>query len=67
MKLTDTHQIAEALCEKFPDYDFEIIRDLEFTKLLKLIMDLEFFDDCEKNCNEKILETIQAAWLDEID
>jgi FeS assembly protein IscX len=62
MKWLDIEDIAEALEEKFPDEDIMIIR---FTELKKKILSLEDFDDDEKRCNEKILEAIQAAWIDE--
>jgi FeS assembly protein IscX len=62
MKWVDIYQIAESLEEKFPDID---IVNIKFTDLQKRVMSLQGFADEEKNCNEKVLEAIQAAWLDE--
>ncbi|WP_353287911.1 Fe-S cluster assembly protein IscX [Wolbachia endosymbiont (group B) of Gerris lacustris] len=62
MKWLDIEDIAEALEEKFPNEDIISIR---FTELKKKILDLKEFDDNEKHCNEKILEAIQAAWIEE--
>ncbi|MDD9331251.1 MAG: Fe-S cluster assembly protein IscX [Wolbachia sp.] len=62
MKWLDIEDIAEALQDKFPDADIVSIR---FTDLKKKALGLEGFDDDEKRCNEKILEAIQAAWIEE--
>ncbi|WP_341808019.1 Fe-S cluster assembly protein IscX [Wolbachia endosymbiont (group E) of Neria commutata] len=62
MKWLDVEDIAEALEEKFPDEDIMSIR---FTDLKKKVLSLENFNDDEKRCNEKILEAIQAAWINE--
>ncbi|QOD38290.1 Fe-S cluster assembly protein IscX [Candidatus Wolbachia massiliensis] len=62
MKWLNIEDIAEALEEKFPDGD---IINIRFTELKKKILDLEGFDDEEERCNEKILEAIQAAWIEE--
>ncbi len=64
MKWTDTLDIAIALTEKFPDTDPKAIR---FTDLYQWVLELEGFDDDPKRCGEKILEAIQAAWIDEAD
>ena len=64
MKWTDTQEIAIALYEKFPDTDPKTVR---FTDLHKWVMELEGFDDDPKRSGEKILEAIQAAWIDEAD
>jgi FeS assembly protein IscX len=64
MKWTDTLEIAIALAEKFPGTDPTRVR---FTDLYQWIIDLEGFDDDPKRCGEKILEAIQAAWIDEAD
>ena len=63
MKWTDTLEIAIALAEKFPGTDPTRVR---FTDLYQWIIDLEGFDDDPKRCGEKILEAIQAAWIDEV-
>jgi len=64
MKWTDTQDIAIALCEKFPDQDPKAVR---FTDLYEWVMRLEGFTDDPKRCGEKILEAIQAAWIEESD
>jgi len=62
MKWTDTQEIAIALYEKFPEKDPKTLR---FTDLHKWVMELEGFDDDPNRSGEKILEAIQAAWIDE--
>ena len=62
MKWTDTHEIAIALYDAHPDVDPTTIR---FTDLHKWVMDLEGFSDDPNRSGEKILEAIQAAWMDE--
>jgi FeS assembly protein IscX len=64
MKWTDTQDIAIALAEKFPGQDATQVR---FTDLYQWVLGLEGFDDDPKRCGEKILEAIQAAWIDEAD
>lgn len=61
MKWTDIEEIAEALEEKHPDED---IYSLRFTRLFKLIEGLEEFSDNPDRVNEKLLEAIQAAWIE---
>ena len=62
MKWTDTQDIAIALIEKFPGMDPTRVR---FTDLYQWVIGLPGFDDDPKRCGEKILEAIQAAWIDE--
>jgi len=64
MKLTwkDGEEIAWALVDKFPDQD---PLKLSFPKLHKMVCELEEFGDKPENSNEKALENIQMAWLDE--
>ncbi|MGB7195456.1 MAG: Fe-S cluster assembly protein IscX [Collimonas pratensis] len=62
MKWIDTLQIAEALYDKFPDVDPEKIR---FTDLHNWVLELEDFDDDHGRGGEKVLEAIQAAWIEE--
>ena len=59
---TDVTDIAIELYENNPDIDPKFIR---FTDLYKLICNLEQFKDSPDRCNEKILEAIQAAWIEE--
>lgn len=64
MKWTDTLDIAIALSEKHADIDPQYIR---FTDLHRWVTELEEFDDDPGRSNEKILEAIQMAWIDEAD
>jgi len=64
MKWTDVHQIAIALCDTHPEIDPRYIR---FTDLHNWVMALEDFHDDPKHSGEKILEAIQAAWIDEVE
>ena len=63
LKWTDITAIAEALYDKYPDVDPTTIR---FTDLHNKVVDLEDFDDDHKRGGEKVLEAIQAAWIDEV-
>ena len=62
MKWTDTQEIAIALAEAHPDQD---PRAVNFVDLYKWVQALAGFSDDPKRCGEKILEAIQAAWIDE--
>ena len=62
MKWTDIHEIAIELDEKFPDQDNV---NLRFTDLHRWVTELDGFDDDPSASNEKILEAIQMAWIDE--
>lgn len=64
MKWTDTLDIAIALAEHHPDVDPRYIR---FTDLHRWVMELETFSDDANHSGEKILEAIQAAWIEEMD
>lgn len=64
LKWSDTLDIAIALAEKHPDVDVQYIR---FTDLHRYITELAEFEDDPNKSNEKILEAIQMAWLDELD
>lgn len=64
MKWTDVNDIAIELEEKHPEADNV---NLRFTDLHKWIIDLDDFDDAPNKSNEKILEAIQMAWIDERD
>jgi len=59
---TDVQDIAIALEEHHPDVDNE---NLRFTDLHRWVMELPGFADDPKKSNEKILEAIQMAWIDE--
>ena len=62
MKWTDIQRIAEDLNDKFPEVDPSAIR---FTDLHRWVMELDGFDDDANRSGEKILEAIQAAWIEE--
>ena len=64
MKWQDTQEIAIALEEKHPDKDNI---NLRYTDFHKWIIELEEFDDDPNKSNEKILEAIQTAWIEERD
>ena len=64
MKWTDALEIAIALAEKHPDINPQYIR---FTDLHKWVCELEEFDDDPERSNERILEAIQLAWMEEAD
>ena len=63
MKWNDTLDIAIALNEQHPDIDPRYVR---FTDLLNWVMGLDGFGDTTEKCNEKVLEAIQMAWIDEV-
>lgn len=62
MKWIDIERIAEDLNDKFPDVDPKTIR---FTDLRRWVLELDGFDDDPNHSGEKILEAIQAAWIEE--
>lgn len=62
MKWTDTLDIAIALFEAHPDIDPKTVR---FTDLHRWVCELDGFGDDPNRSGEKILEAIQAAWIDE--
>lgn len=62
MRWTDILDIAIALCEKFPNQNPQT---LNFVDLRQMVLDLPDFDDAPNRCNERILEAIQSAWLEE--
>ena len=62
MKWTDSREIAFALAERFPDQDPKAVN---FVDLRDWVLQLPGFSDDPKRCGEKILEAIQAAWIEE--
>jgi FeS assembly protein IscX len=62
MKWIDTQDIAIALADKYPDVDPARIN---FVDLRNWVLALEGFDDDPNRSGEKILEAIQAAWIEE--
>ena len=64
LQWTDTYDIAIALEETYPDVDILSIR---FTDLWKWVQELPGFIDDPLRSNEKVLEAIQMAWLQDRD
>ena len=62
LRWTDVHDIAIELEDAHPDVD---VVNLRFTDLWKWVRDLPDFGDDPNRSNEKILEAIQAAWIEE--
>ncbi len=64
MKLNwnDTYVIAELLFDNNPKINPQYIR---FTDLHKWICELDSFVGDKDKSNEKVLEAIQMAWIDE--
>ena len=62
MKWTDVNDIAIELAEARPGTDPTRIN---FMDLMNWVMALPEFDDAREHCGEKILEAIQAAWIEE--
>ena len=59
---TDVRRIASALLDAHGEIDPMRIR---FTDLHRWVMELPDFADDPQRSNEKILEAIQMAWIDE--
>ncbi len=64
MKWTDVQQLAIELAEAHPEVD---PRYVNFVDLRNWIMQLEDFHDNPDHCGEKVLEAIQAAWIEEVE
>jgi FeS assembly protein IscX len=62
MKWTDVREIAIALYDAHPDIK---PLDIRFTDLHRWVCELPDFHDDPNKSNEKILESIQMAWLEE--
>ncbi len=62
MKWTDIYDIAIALEERHGDADNV---NLRFTDLHRWVTGLADFDDDPERSNEKVLEAIQMAWIEE--
>jgi FeS assembly protein IscX len=63
MRWTDVSEIAIALAEAHPDVDPRTVR---FVDLHNWVVALPDFDDDHKRGGEKVLEAIQAAWIEEM-
>lgn len=64
MKWIDSREIAIALADKHPDVDPTRVN---FVDLRNWVLALDGFDDDPGRSGEKILEAIQAAWIEEAD
>ena len=64
MQWADITDIAIELCEAHPDID---PLTLNFVNLRQWVLDLPDFEGDPAHCGEKLLEAIQAAWIDELD
>ena len=62
LRSTDVHDIAIELEDAHPEVD---VVNLRFTDLWKWVQDIPDFADEPGRSNEKILEAIQAAWIEE--
>lgn len=62
LKWTDVQEIAIQLAEQHTEVD---PRFVNFLDLQRWVLALPEFDDQPERCGEKILEAIQAAWIDE--
>jgi FeS assembly protein IscX len=64
MQWADITDIAIELSEAHPDID---PLTLNFVDLRQWVLDLPEFEGDPDHCGEKLLEAIQAAWIDELD
>jgi len=62
MKWIDSREIAIALADTHPGIDPARVN---FVDLRDMVTALDGFDDDPKRSGEKILEAIQAAWIEE--
>lgn len=62
LRWTNIEDITLALEERYPEVDILAVR---FTDLWQWVQNLPGFEDSPERCNERVLEAIQAAWLEE--
>ena len=62
LKWDQAEELAEVLAENHPGLN---PLDARFTDLRQWVVMLPGFDDKPDGCNEKILEAIQACWMEE--
>ncbi|UST89256.1 Fe-S cluster assembly protein IscX [Pseudomonas siliginis] len=60
----DVQRIAEELAEAKPDVDPVYVN---FVDLQRWIMELPDFDNTSGRVGEKVLEAVQALWIEEVD
>lgn len=63
MKWTEVQEIAIQLAESHPDVN---PLKVNFVDLMNWVQKLPEFDDDPKHCGERVLEAIQAAWIEEV-
>ena len=63
MKWTDVYDIAIELAERYPEADPQYVN---FVDLHGWVCELDGFDDEPDRGGEKVLEAIQAAWIEEM-
>jgi FeS assembly protein IscX len=63
MQWTDIHDLARALADTYPERD--PLR-INFVDLRNAVLALPGFAGDPEHCGERILEAIQAAWIEEI-
>ena len=64
MRWTDVYEIAFKLADAKPEVD---PMQVNFVDLRDWIIALPDFEDDPDRCGEKLLEAIQAAWIDEVE
>ncbi|MGX5218484.1 MULTISPECIES: Fe-S cluster assembly protein IscX [Pseudomonas] len=64
IKWSDVLEIAIQLSESKPDVD---PRYVNFVDLHRWVIELPEFSDDSQRGGEKVLEAIQAAWIEEVD
>ena len=64
LRWTDIQEITLELVDKYPETD---PLGVNFVDLRNWVMALPDFEDDPNRCGEKILEAIQAAWIEEIE
>ena len=64
MRWTDVYEIAIKLTDSKPGVD---PLSVSFVDLRQWVIDLPGFEGDPDRCGEKILEAIQAAWIEEMD
>ena len=62
LRWTDVLDISIELYQAHPGVDPMTVN---FVDLMNWVMALPEFDDAREHCGEKILEAIQAAWIEE--
>jgi len=64
LKWIDVQDIAIELADHYSTVDPLTVN---FVDLRQMVLSLDVFDDDPAHCGEKVLEAIQAAWIEEAD